>query len=158
MDASKLTTRSQEAVNAAISAAVGAGHSQVEAVHLLAALLAQPEGIIHPLLHAVGVDPATISARVEEETRRLPASSGATVGAPSYSRAALQILAKASDVAAEMKDDFVSTEHLLIATATVQSPAGSVLTEAGATADALRGALGSVRGSGRVTSQDPEST
>ncbi|HET7386026.1 MAG TPA: ATP-dependent chaperone ClpB [Nocardioidaceae bacterium] len=158
MDASKFTTRSQEAINTAIQQAAGSGHAQVEAVHLLAALLAQPEGIIHPLLQAVGVDPAQVSARLEEEIRRLPAATGSTVGAPSYSRAALQILAKAADVASEMKDDFVSTEHLLIATATVQSPAASVLTDNGATADALRGALGSVRGSGRVTSQDPEST
>jgi ATP-dependent Clp protease ATP-binding subunit ClpB len=55
MDASKFTTRSQEVINSAISAAATAGHAQVEAVHLLAALLAQPEGIIHPLLEAVGV-------------------------------------------------------------------------------------------------------
>jgi ATP-dependent Clp protease ATP-binding subunit ClpB len=57
-----------------------------------------------------------------------------------------------------MKDDFISTEHLLIALATVDSPARTVLTQAGVSADALRGALTSVRGSGRVTSQDPEST
>jgi ATP-dependent Clp protease ATP-binding subunit ClpB len=80
------------------------------------------------------------------------------VGAPSYSRAALQILNSAADIAAEMKDDFVSTEHLLIATATIDSPAAKILTDAGATADALRGALTSVRGSARVTTQDPEST
>jgi ATP-dependent Clp protease ATP-binding subunit ClpB len=158
MDASKFTTRSQEAINAAISAAATTGHSQVEAAHLLAALLAQPEGIIHPLLQAVGVPPATVAAGVEAELRKLPAVSGSTVGAPTYSRAALQILAKAADIAAEMKDEFVSTEHLLIATATVDSPASTVLKAAGATADALRGALGSVRGSGRVTSADPEST
>jgi ATP-dependent Clp protease ATP-binding subunit ClpB len=158
MDASKFTTRSQEAINAAISAAATTGHSQVEAAHLLAALLAQPEGIIHPLLQAVGVAPATVAAGVEAELRKLPAVSGSTVGAPTYSRAALQILAKAADIAAEMKDEFVSTEHLLIATATVDSPASTVLKAAGATADALRGALGSVRGSGRVTSADPEST
>ena len=58
MDASKFTTRSQEAINAAISSAAAAGHAQVEAVHLLAALLAQPEGVIAPLLEAVGVQPS----------------------------------------------------------------------------------------------------
>ncbi len=158
MDASKLTTRSQEAVSAAISSSAAAGHAQVEAVHLLAALLAQPEGIIHPLLQAVGVAPATVAAAVDAELKRLPAASGSTVGAPSYSRAAMQILNSAADVAAEMKDDFVSTEHLLIAAATVDSPAATVLRQAGATAEALRGALTTVRGSARVTSQDPEST
>jgi ATP-dependent Clp protease ATP-binding subunit ClpB len=158
MDASKLTTRSSETVNAAISASTAAGHAQVEAVHLLAALLAQPEGIIHPLLESVGVQPSAISAGVEAELRRLPAASGSTIGAPSYSRAALQILNKAADIASEMKDDYVSTEHLLIATATVDSPASTVLKNAGATAEGLRGALTSVRGSGHVTSRDPEST
>jgi ATP-dependent Clp protease ATP-binding subunit ClpB len=158
MDASKFTTRSQEAINAAIQSAAAAGHAQVEAAHLLTALLGQPEGITHPLLKAVGVAPATITAGVGGELERLPKVSGTTVGAPSYSRAALQILTKAADVAAEMKDEFVSTEHLLIATALVDSPAAKVLRDAGATADALRGALSSVRGSARVTSQDPEST
>ncbi len=158
MDASKLTTRSQEAINAAISSSAASGHAQVEALHLLAALLAQPEGIIHPLLQAVGVPPATVTAGVEAELAKLPKAAGSTVAAPSYSRAALQILTKAADIAAEMKDDYVSTEHLLIATATIESPARTVLAGAGASADALRGALTSVRGSQRVTSQDPEST
>ena len=158
MDASKFTTRSQEAINTAISASASAGHAQVEATHLLAALLAQPEGIVQPLLQAAGVQPSTVEAGVRAELGRLPAASGSTVGAPSYARAALQVLSTAADIAAEMKDDFISTEHLLIALATVDSPARTVLTQAGVSADALRGALTSVRGSGRVTSQDPEST
>ncbi len=158
MDASKFTTRSQEAINTAISTSAAAGHPQVEAVHLLAALLAQPEGIARPLFEAAGVQPTQVIAGVEAELKRLPAASGTTVGAPSYSRAALQILSKAGDIAAEMKDEFVSTEHLLIAAATVESPVQKVLTDAGATPDALRGALASVRGNRRVTSQDPEAT
>jgi ATP-dependent Clp protease ATP-binding subunit ClpB len=74
MDASKFTTRSQEAINSAISAAASTGHAQVEAVHLLAALLAQPEGIIHPLLQAVGIQPSTIEAAVRAELSKLPAA------------------------------------------------------------------------------------
>ncbi len=158
MDASKFTTRSQEAINTAISSAATHGHAQVEAVHLLAALLEQPEGIIHPLLEAVGVAPGQVGSAVEAELAKLPAASGTTVGAPAYSRAALQVLTKGNDIAAEMKDEFVSTEHLLIALAEVDSTAAHVLRDAGATADALRGALGSVRGSRRVTNQDPEAT
>ncbi len=158
MDASNFTTRSQQAINTAISTAAAGGHAQVEAVHLLAALLAQPDGIARPLFEAAGVQPADVIAGVEAELRKLPAASGQSVAAPSYSRAALQILAKANDVAGEMKDDYVSTEHLLIAAATVDSPAATALKGAGATADALRGALTSVRGSTRVTSQDPEAT
>ena len=158
MDASNFTTRSQQAINTAISTAAADGHAQVEAVHLLAALLAQPEGIARPLFEAAGVQPADVIAGVEAELKKLPAASGQSVAAPSYSRAALQILAKANDIAGEMKDDYVSTEHLLIAAATVDSPAATALKGAGATADALRGALTSVRGSTRVTSQDPEAT
>ena len=97
MDASKFTTRSQEAINAAISAAAAGGHAQVEAVHLLAALLAQPDGIVRPLLEAAGV--AARRRRRRRRGRARPGSrppSGATVGAPSYSRAALQILTTAT--------------------------------------------------------------
>ncbi len=162
MDASKFTTRTTEAVNAAIAQAAAAGHAQVEAVHLLAALLAPTStthgGVVAPLLQAVGAQPADVAAGAQAELRRLPAASGTSVGAPSYSRAALTVLTRSADVAAETKDEFISTEHLLITLATVDSPAATVLRNAGATADALRGALTSVRGSGRVTSADPEST
>ncbi|HSE72341.1 MAG TPA: Clp protease N-terminal domain-containing protein, partial [Nocardioidaceae bacterium] len=158
MDASKFTTRSQEAISTAIQSSASAGHAQVEAVHLLAALLGQPEGITRPMLEAVGVQPSVVAAAVEAELKKLPAASGTTVGAPSYSRAALQILSMASDIAAEMKDDYVSTEHMLIAAATVDSPVRRILGDAGATAEALRGALTSVRGNRRVTNQDPEAT
>ena len=158
MDASKLTTRSAQAVNAAIESSATAGHAQVEALHLLDALLRQPEGIIHPLLQAVGAQPAAVEAGVRTELGRLPAASGTSVGAPSYSRAALAVLTKAGDIADELKDDFVSTEHLLLAAATVDSPAATLLRASGATADALRAALSEVRGSARVTSKDPEDT
>ncbi len=158
MDASKFTTRSQQAINAAIESAASAGHAQVEAVHLLDALLRQPEGIIHPLLQAVGATPSAVESAVRAELRRLPAASGSAVAAPSYARAALAVLTRAADIAAEMKDDFVSTEHLLISVAAVESPAANLLTRVGATADALRGALAGVRGPGRVTTQDPEAT
>jgi ATP-dependent Clp protease ATP-binding subunit ClpB len=158
MDASKFTTRSQQAINAAIESAATAGNAQVEAVHLLDALLEQPEGIISPLLHAVGAQPAALQAATRREIGRLPRASGSSVTAPSYSRAALQVLAQGNVIAQEMDDEYTSTEHLLIAAATVDSPARTLLTEAGATADALRGALTSVRGSTRVTSADPEST
>ena len=158
MDASKFTTRSQEAINSAIQGSAAAGHAQVEAVHLLSALLGQPEGITRPLLEAVGVQPATITAQVEAEQKLLPAATGTTVSAPSYSRATLQVLTKAADIAAEMNDDFISTEHLLMATATIDSPAKKILTDSGVTADGLRGALKGVRGSSRITTADPEST
>jgi ATP-dependent Clp protease ATP-binding subunit ClpB len=158
MDASKFTTRSQQAINAAIESAASAGHAQVEAAHLLDALLKQPEGIIHPLLQAAGAQPSAVEAAVRAELGRLPAASGSAVAAPSYARAALTVITRSGELAAEMNDDFISTEHLLVAVAGVESPAATVLRQAGATAEALRGALVTVRGTARVTSQDPEST
>ena len=158
MDASKFTTRSQQAINDAIQRAAATGHAQVEALHVLTALLVQPEGIATPLLEGAGVDAGQVTSAARAELDRLPAASGATVGAPSYSRAAIQVFTKASDAAADLKDDYVSTEHLLIALATVDSPARTVLAAGGATAETLRGALTAVRGSQRVTSQDAESS
>src|SRR5690349_23995746 len=157
MEISKFTTRSQEAIAAAIQAATGAGHTQLEAVHLLAALLDQRDTLVRPLLEAAGVDAETVAAAARAEIGRLPAATGSTVSGPSYSRAALQVLTTSQDVAAEMKDDFTSGEHLLVALATVDSPARRVLAEAGATADALRAALPQVRKQ-RITTQDPEAT
>jgi len=158
MDASKFTTRSQQAINDAIQRAAATGHAQVEALHLLTALLLKPEGIATPLLESAGVDAGQVTSAARAELDRLPAASGATVGAPSYSRAAIQVFTQASDAAAGLKDDYVSTEHLLIALATVDSPARTVLAAGGATAETLRGALTAVRGSQRVTSQDAESS
>jgi ATP-dependent Clp protease ATP-binding subunit ClpB len=158
MDASKFTTRSQEAVTAASQLATSAGHAQVEAAHLLAGLLNQPDGVARSLVERAGVDPATVSTALEAELERLPAAAGSTVAAPSASGALQRVLAKAVDIAAEMKDDYVASEHLLLAVAVVQSPAQQVLHAAKLDEDALRGALTAVRGSRRVTSQDAEST
>src|SRR3954447_6323041 len=102
MDSSKLTTRTQEAIAAAIQAATGSGHSQLDAVHLLAALLDQDDTLVKPLLRAAAVDPEALARAVRAEVQRLPAASGSTVSAPSYSRAAMQALTTAQDIAAEM--------------------------------------------------------
>ena len=157
MEISKFTTRTQEAIAAAIQRATGEGHSQLEAVHLLATLLDQPDTLVKPLLEAAGVDPAGLDAGVRAELNRLPAASGTTVQAPSYSRSAIQVLTEAQNIAAEMKDEYTSGEHVLVALATVDSPAKRVLDQHQATAEALRGALPQIRRQ-RITSQDPEAT
>ncbi len=157
MDSSKFTTRTQEAIAAAISGASTAGNTQVEAVHLLAALLAQPDNLTRPLLAGAGVDAAAVEAGTKAQVARLPAASGSTVSGPSYARAVLQVLTTAQTVAAELTDEYAAAEHLLIALATVESPARTLLVEAKATPDALRGALPRVR-PGRVTSPEPEGT
>ena len=157
MEISKFTTRTQEGIAAAIQLATSKGHSQLEAIHLLVTLLEQPDTLVAPLLEAAGVDPAATTRASRAELDRLPAASGTTVQAPSYSRASIGALTESQNIAAEMKDEYTSGEHVLIALATVDSAAKRVLDQAGATAEALRGALPQVRRQ-RITSQDPEAT
>jgi len=158
MDSSKLTTRSQEAISLASQLATRAGNPQTDTLHLLAALLSQTDGISRPLIEAVGVDPDRVTTAVADALTKLPASSGPTVAAPGASGAIQRVLAQAIDIAAEMKDEYVSTEHLLVAIATTDNSASAVLNDVGVTDAGLRAAFASVRGSGRVTSQDPEAT
>ena len=158
MDASRFTTRSQEAISLASQMATKAGNAQTDTLHLLAALLSQTDGISRPLIEAVGVEPDGVVAAVADALAKVPTSSGPTVAAPAPSGALKRVLAMAMDIAAEMKDDYVSTEHLLVATATLESGAQQLLTDAGVTDAGLRAAFTSVRGSSRVTTQDPEAT
>ncbi|QLQ09057.1 MAG: ATP-dependent chaperone ClpB [Nocardioidaceae bacterium] len=158
MDVSKFTKRSQEAISQSLQDASAAGNTQVDVAHLLRALLGQTDGIIDPLLRAVGADPRAVLAGVEAELKKLPSASGSTVSAPATSRSLLAVLAKSEELAKTLGDDFISTEHLLIACAEVNSPAADVLRGQGATAQALQEAMSSVRGNVRVTSQDPEAT
>src|SRR3954467_13708897 len=156
--AEKFTTRSREAVEAAQLAATTAGNSTTEPIHLLVALLRQEEGTARNLVSKAGVDPTDLTTRAEAAMRALPKASGATVQQPSASAALTRVLAAAIDLAAGMKDEYVATEHLLIAIAGVESSAQKVLTDAGLTEAGLRESLTAVRGNRRVTSEDAEST
>ncbi|MGW5366632.1 ATP-dependent chaperone ClpB [Actinopolymorpha pittospori] len=158
MDAQKLTTKSQDALSAAIRRAANSGNPSVEPVHVLLALLADSEGTASGLLDAVGTDRNAVEKAATEAAERLPAASGSTVQAPGLARPLYQVLQVAQDQATELGDEYVSTEHLLVGLATVASSAKDVLTRAGATADGLLAAFAKVRGSARVTSPDPEGT
>ncbi len=159
MDAYKLTTKSQEALADAVRRAVAAGHPHVEPVHLLAALLAQPDGMAHAVLEASNADRASIKADMDSLMRRLPSATGQTVSAPGLSRPALAVLNKAAEVAKELDDEFVSTEHLLVALAGSEGTVGELLRKAGVTSEGLLAVFSSVRGAaGRVTSENPEAT
>ena len=153
-----LTTRSQQAVSSAVRAAAQIGNPAVEPAHLLVALLGDTEGLARPLLQTLGVDATALRAAADRLVSRLPAASGSTVAAPQMSRPMLAVLAGAEAQARQLTDEYVSTEHLLLALADVTGEVKSLLTAQGVTTDALRAALGTVRGSGRVTSPDPEST
>jgi ATP-dependent Clp protease ATP-binding subunit ClpB len=158
VDASKLTSRSVEVVNAAQTAAVTAGNAQVEPVHLAFALLRQDGGVTPSLLEKAGVDVHTLRGAVDAAAVRLPKASGATVQTPSASAALTRVLARALELATSMQDEYVATEHLLMALAIVDGPVKDLLTEAGATEAALREAISAVRGNRRVTSQEAEAT
>lgn len=154
----KFTTMSQQAIGDAIQSASAAGNPQLEPVHLLASLLQQERGVAVGLLDAVGANAQAIGRQVRAALVALPQTSGASTAQPSASRATATVLDLASKEAQGLGDEYVSTEHLLVAIAAGQSPAAQILSDAGATADALRAALPAVRGSGRVTSPNPEGT
>ncbi|MBO0609715.1 ATP-dependent chaperone ClpB [Myceligenerans salitolerans] len=154
----KFTTRSQEAIGDALQSASAAGNPQLEPVHLLTALLAQQGGVAVGLLEAVGADTATVGQRARAALVALPQISGESTAQPGASRAMAGVLDLAGKEAQALGDEYVSTEHLLIGIAAGQSPAAQMLSDAGAGADALRAALPAVRGSGRVTSPNPEGT
>jgi ATP-dependent Clp protease ATP-binding subunit ClpB len=156
--AEKFTTRSRDAIEAAQLAATTAGNTATEPIHLLVALLRDGEGTAATLVGKAGVDARTLLAQAESVMTSLPRATGTTVQQPGASAALTRVLAAALDLARSMKDDYVASEHLLIALAGVESPAQKVLTDAGLTEPGLREGLTAVRGNRRVTSRDAEST
>jgi ATP-dependent Clp protease ATP-binding subunit ClpB len=154
----KFTTKSQEALAAALTSASAAGNPQVEPVHLLEALLDQQGGVAVGLLDAVGVDRAALARRIAGIRATLPRASGGSVAQPSVSRPLSAVMTAAQGEAQALGDEYVSTEHLLLGIAAGTSPAAEALRAVGATRDALAAALPAVRGSARVTTPDPEGT
>ncbi|MSS84605.1 ATP-dependent chaperone ClpB [Actinomycetaceae bacterium WB03_NA08] len=152
-----LTTKSQEAVSAAVQMAAAAGNPQVEPLHLLEALLEQPEGIAISLLAAVGAQRGQVGAQTRTALVALPASSGSSVGQPQPSRAFLNIITAAQKLAESRGDTYVSTEHLLIALAGSDTEAGKILQADGATPEELEAALTRLRPE-PVDSANPEGT
>ena len=150
----EFTTKAQEAIASALQSAAAAGNPQVEPTHLLAALLEQPEGIAASLLEKTGADRARIGARTRNALVALPRTEGAAAQ-PRTSRALMAVVADAGDRAAKAGDQYVSTEHLLIATAASDSEAGRILTEGGVDAGDLAAALAQLRPE-PLTSPDPE--
>jgi len=158
MDSFNPTTKTQQAISAAVQAAVLAGNPDVGPTHLLGALLAQGDGIAAPLLAAVGADAGAVRGELGQLGNRLPSAAGATVSAPQLSRDSLAAITAAQQLATEMGDEYVSTEHLLVGLATAAGPVARLLARHGAGPDVLREAFIRVRGSSRVTSPDPEGT
>jgi ATP-dependent Clp protease ATP-binding subunit ClpB len=158
VDASKLTSRSVEVINAASTQAVNQGNPQVEPVHLAVALLRQEQGIVPSLLAKAGADAGAVSRALDQAMWNLPKASGSTVQTPAASAALTRVLARSLELIAEMQDDYVATEHLLLALAVVDTPVKALLAEHGVDEARLREAITSLRGNRRVTSQDAEAT
>ncbi|MDR2620167.1 MAG: AAA family ATPase, partial [Propionibacteriaceae bacterium] len=156
MDVEKLTTLSRDAVTTALRLALTAGNPNAEPSHLAHALLLNPENTVGTLLSAVGVDPAEIDAAAAAAIKKQPSTTGASVSQPGLSGALARVLAEAEVRAASLGDDYVATEHLLLALATIPSDIQPALIKAGATADALAAAFNAARGERRVTSPEAE--
>ncbi|HEY1067498.1 MAG TPA: ATP-dependent chaperone ClpB [Pirellulales bacterium] len=150
----KLTTKAQEAVQRAQELAAEKGNPQLLPVHLLASLLQETDGVVRPLLQKIGGRPGQLDQVVESEVNRLPKVSGGA--GPQAGNEFMQILTGAQAEADRMGDEFVSVEHLLLSLAKVESPAKRLLKLSAIGEPEILEALKSVRGSARVTDQDPE--
>ena len=155
MNANTFTEKAQEATLGAQLLAEQMSHAQVEPEHLLTTLVEQPEGIVPEVLRKLKVDPAEVAAAVREGLATLPQAHGGATGVSPRLRT---VLDAAQAEAARLKDEFVSTEHLLIAVASEpgRAAAARILQQRGVTRDTVFQALASVRGSQRVTDQNPE--
>ncbi len=157
MDLNRYTQKAQEAILTAQSLVEEYSHSQIEPEHLLLALLRQSDGVAPQVVAKLGGNLAAMAAAVEGLLRDKPHVYGATTQ-KGLSRALADLFTQAEKTARDMRDDFVSTEHLLLALADGRSPLNNLLSGYGLTRDAILQALTQVRGSQRVTSQHPEST
>ncbi|MGH9355195.1 MAG: Clp protease N-terminal domain-containing protein, partial [Terriglobia bacterium] len=151
----KLTVKAQEALEAAQRVAAEHGNQQIEPIHLLVALLGQEEGVVPAILNRLGIASSAIESQAIQRIESLPK----VQGAEHYLSPALnQAIDQAFKEAEPFKDEYVSTEHLLLAlTRSTEEAAGLLLHRAGVTHDAILKALVAVRGSQRVTDQNPES-
>src|SRR6476469_9394976 len=155
----KFTVKSQEAIQQATELASQNGNPELLPMHILAALLQDREGIITPVITRLGANPANVLSQLTERIARLPKVSGGGVVDARLSASAQKILDQAFKEADKFKDEYVSTEHLLLAIAEDKDKANEaqqVLAQAGVTYDGILKALTTIRGSQRVTDQNPE--
>jgi ATP-dependent Clp protease ATP-binding subunit ClpB len=160
MDINKFTEKLQEALSAAQAKAVRYGHQQVDLEHLLLALLEQERGLTTSILNKADIDAGAVKRQLEQELNKLPKVSGSAGAADQvYITGRLrQVLTKAQDEAKNLGDEYISIEHVLLAATDDSGAAGRIFNQYGLTRERLMQALRDVRGSQRVTSQNPEST
>src|SRR5690606_21924970 len=156
MDLNRYTNKAQEALIKAQSLAAEYGHSALEPLHMLIALIGQQDGVVPEVIAKIGARPQTVQTELEQMLADRPRTYGSNAQ-PNLSRAALDVFTKAEKEANTMRDEYVSTEHILLAL-TDDKQGGGFLQRHGVTHEAILKALAAIRGGQRVTSQDPEST
>jgi len=153
----KFTLKSQEAIQTSQQQAEKMGHQQIEPEHLLSSLLGQKDGAIPPLLGKIGANQEQLKKRLEETLEKLPTVSGTGYGQAYLSSRAKAILDQAFKEAEQMKDEYVSLEHILLAIAEEKGgEASKILVASGITRDSILAALVDIRGGQRITDQNPE--
>jgi ATP-dependent Clp protease ATP-binding subunit ClpB len=155
MNIDRFTTKSRGALEAATALAAARNHTEATPEHLLAVLLEQEDGIVVPVLNKLGARPDAIRQDVNAALDRLPTIQGAATE-PTVSRELVAVLRAAERELGQFKDEYVSTEHLLLALAQHKSPAGDALRRNGAAKDDVVEAIKAVRGPHRVTDENPE--
>ncbi len=151
----KFTQKAREALLEAQTLAEQYGHSTLEPQHLLKALLIQEGGVVPSVLNRIGADPAMIMQSVDQALAAMPRQEGGTLQV-NMGRAASNILQEADKIAGNMKDEYLSTEHMLMAMASLPGAAQDLLNRHGVDYNAIMQALASVRGNQRITSDNPE--
>ncbi|MEM6315880.1 MAG: Clp protease N-terminal domain-containing protein, partial [Planctomycetota bacterium] len=153
MNIQNFTIKAQETVQRCVELAQSREHAEVTPVHVLAALLDEKDGVVAPLLQKVGVALPTLRTAVDAALEKQPSATGTQTG---MSRSSQEVFRVAHQEADRLRDEYVSTEHLLLALTKAKSDAANVLAQAGADESKLLAALQEVRGGQRVTDQDPE--
>src|SRR5690349_4805645 len=149
----KYTIKAQEAVVRAQELAQQHDNAELMPMHLLAALLAEEEGVVAPLLQKLGATPPALHQAAITQIDRLPKATGSQLG---MNRATQDVFTEAQKEADRLKDEYVSTEHLMLALTKIKSDARDLLASAGVSHDAILNALKDVRGGQRVADQNPE--
>jgi len=157
MNMEKMTKKSQEALSTAHSIAVEAHHQELQPLHLFAALMRQEQGLVASLLQRMGVPGAAVESSISDELGKIPSVQGE--GLQTYmSRSLTAVLSEAQRKAAQLKDDFVSVEHLFLAAIEKDAACKRVVQRHNLTQEGILDALRRIRGNQRVSSQDPEQT
>jgi ATP-dependent Clp protease ATP-binding subunit ClpB len=157
VDLNKLTNKTRTALEAAHQQALARNHQEIAPEHVLFALLSDPEGVVYPLLDRLGVAPKIVRDRTEEALEALPKVFAANAE-PRFAPVTSRMLQAAGAEAEALTDEYISTEHVLLAILSSGSRAATILADAGVTREKALAALAEVRGRQRVTSENPEDT